>query len=180
LISANLSQFADTSSSASGIGAFNINLKAFIFQLVTFLIVLAIFKKWILPPITKTIEDRRKTLEKSLEQAKQTEETLAKAEVSAEQILAKAREAADESLAEAKKAGKGVIAEAEEAAGQRAALIVKEAESRLSEERDKLRHELRAELADLVADATEKILEEKLDAKHDMSLIERAIKGMSR
>ena len=180
MIAVNLTRFADSSNSASGIGAFNINLKAFIFQLVTFLIVLAIFKKWILPPITKTIEARRTTLEKSLEQAKQTEETLAKAEASAEEILARARAAADESIAEAKKTGKGVISEAEDAAAARAALIVKEAEARLGEERDKLRQELRAELADLVADTTEKLLHEKLDAKHDRSLIEQAVKEIAR
>jgi F-type H+-transporting ATPase subunit b len=72
-----------------------------------------------------------------------------------------------------------VVAKAESAAAERAELIIKDAESRLDEERQKLRAELRAELADLVADATEKIIHEKLDEKHDMSLIERAIKGIT-
>jgi F-type H+-transporting ATPase subunit b len=171
-------KFADASG-ASGIGAFNINLKSFIFQLVTFFIVLWVFKRWILPPILKTLDERRKTLEDSLSNAKQTEEALAQAEAKAEEILAKARSLADEALAEAKKAGSNVVAEAETAAASRASLIIKEAESRLNEEREKLRQELRAELADLVADATEKIIHEKLDAKRDMSLIERAIKGMA-
>ena len=73
-------QFAEVSSSESGIGAFNINLKSFIFQLVTFVIVLLVFKRWVLPPLIKTLEDRRQTLEKSLTQAKETEEALARAE----------------------------------------------------------------------------------------------------
>ena len=175
-----LTQFATSNDSTSGIGAFNVNLKSFIFQLITFLIVLYVFKRWILPPITKTIEDRRHTLEKSLTQAKQTEETLAKAETRSEEILSKARAQADEALAEAKKAGAGVVADAENAAATRAGLIIKEAEARLSEERDKLRQELRKEMAELVADATEKLIDEKLDRKRDMSLIERAIRGVSR
>ena len=171
-------QFAADSSSSSGIGAFNINLKAFIFQLVTFLLVLLVFKKWILPPIVKTLDTRRQTLEDSLTNAKATEEALAKAEATAEEILAKARAQADDALAEAKKAGAGAIADAEAAAAERASMIIKEAEAHLAEERDKLRQELRGELAELVADATEKIIHEKVDAKRDMSLIERAIKGM--
>lgn len=175
-----LIQFADSNSSSSGIGAFNINLKSFLFQLVTFALVLLVFKRWILPPILKTLEDRRQTLEQSLENAKQTEETLAKAEVTAEGILTKARVQADGALAEAKKAAAGHIAEAEAKAAERAVLIIKDAEANLSEEREKLSQELRKELAVLVADATEKIIDEKLDPKKDMSLIERALRGVTR
>ena len=169
-------QFADSS---SGIGAFNINLKSFIFQLVTFVIVLMIFKRWILPPIVKTLEDRRSTLEKSLEHARQTEETLAKAQAQAEDILARARDQADDALAEAKKGAAGVISGAEVAAAERTARIIKEAEGHLEQERNKLRQELRKEMAGLVADATAKVIDEKVDAKHDMSLIEKAIKAVT-
>jgi F-type H+-transporting ATPase subunit b len=121
----------------------------------------------------------RRALEQSLVDAQATEEALAKAEAGAEDILSKARAQADEALAEAKDAGSGIIAKAETAAAERAELIIKEAESRLAEERDKLRTQLRAELADLVSDATAKIIHEKLDQKRDMSLIERAIKGVT-
>jgi ATP synthase F0 subunit b len=172
-------QFADSTSSSNGIGAFNINFKAFIFQLITFLIVLWIFKRWILPPILKTLEQRRMTLEESLEQAKENQEALARAETRADEIIAKARASADEALAEAKKSAAEVIAKGETAAAMRAALIIKDAESRLSTEREKLRQELRAELAGLVADATEKIISEKLDKSRDMRLIDQAIKELT-
>jgi len=148
--------------------------------LVTFAIVLFVLSKWALPKITATIDSRRTALEQSLEQAKQTEEALAKAEAKSEEILAKARTQADEALAEGKKAAANFITAAESKAAERAALIVKEAETKLGEEREKLRQDLRQELAALVADATAKVIDEKLDAKRDMSLIERAIKGMSR
>jgi F-type H+-transporting ATPase subunit b len=173
-----LTQFAASSNSSSGLGAFNINIKEFLFQLATFAIVLFILKHWALPKLLATLDARRESLENSLVQAKQTEETLAKAEASAEEILTMARTHADQALAEAKKAAGGVIADAETAAAQRAITIVKEAEAHLSEEREKLRQELRNELAELVADATEKIIHEKLDVKRDMSLIERAIRGV--
>jgi len=171
-------QFAD-STSGSGLGAFQLNLKDFIIQLITFVLVFLILRKWVVPKLVGVMEQRRQTLEQSLENARATEEALAKAQAAAEEILSKARSLADEALAEAKDAGAGIVAKAETAAGQRAELIVKEAESRLDEERQKLRTELRAELADLVADATETIIREKLDDKRDMSLIERAIKGIS-
>jgi len=177
LISLN-TKFAESSS--GGISSLGLNLKSFIFQLITFLIVLAVLRKWVIPKIVETMEKRQDMLEQSLKNAKATEEALTKAEARAEEILARARKEADEALAETKKAASGIIANAETAASERAAIIIKEAEARLNEEREKLRQELRQELAVLVADATEKIIEEKLDAKQDMSLIERAIKGIAR
>ena len=166
-------------SSGSGIGAFNVNLKDFIFQMITFILVLLILRKWVIPKVVSTMDARQATLEKSLKDAKATEEALAKAETRAEEILSQARAQADQALADAKDAGAEIVAKAEAAAADRANLIVKEAESRLAEEREKLHLELRGELADLVADATEKIINEKLDQKRDMSLIERALKGLA-
>jgi len=168
-------QFAE----ASGIGAFNINLKAFLFQLVTFVLVVLAFKRWVLPPILKTMQERQATLEKSLEQAKATEVALARAETKAEEIIARARTHADEAMAEARKSAEGAIVSAETAGAERAALIIKDAEARLAQERTKLREELKAELADLVADATEVILRQKLDESNDRKLIEQALKEIA-
>ena len=175
-----ITNLAQADSGGSGLGAFQLNLKDFIIQLITFVLVFAILRKWVVPRIVATMENRRQTLEQSLENAKATEEALARAEVKAEEILTKARAMADDALAEAKKAASGRVAEAETKAAERAALIIKDAETRLGEEREKLRQELRAEMAELVADATERIIDEKLDPKRDMSLIERAIKGVAR
>ena len=115
-----------------------------------------------------------------MEQAKQTEETLAKAEAKAEEVVTKARSQADEALAEAKKTAASYITASEANAAERAALIIKDAQASLNEEREKLRQELRKELAILVADATEKVIDERLDINKDMSLIERALRGISR
>ncbi|MEK7095748.1 MAG: F0F1 ATP synthase subunit B [Patescibacteria group bacterium] len=172
-------QFAEASEPASGIGAFNINLKSFLFQLTTFVIVLLVLKRWVLPPLMTTMEKRRETLEKSLEQAKATQEALAQAETRAEEIIAKARVAADEALAEGRKTIEGMIVNAEATAAERAALIIKDAEARLGQERQRLRTELRAELAELVAAATEKIIRQKLDKQADRILIEQSLKELA-
>jgi F-type H+-transporting ATPase subunit b len=175
----NFPTFFAAESPSSGLGAFNLNVKAFLFQLATFILIILILRKWVTPKLVETIDKRRETLEQSLENAKATEEALAQAQEKSEEILNKARAQADQALSEAKDAGNAIVAKAEAAAAQRAELIVKEAESRLAEEREKMHLELRAELASLVSDATEKIIQEKLDQKQDMSLIERALKGLT-
>lgn len=169
----------DFAQASGGIGAFNLNLKSFLFQLITFALVLLVLKRWVLPPLMKTMENRRLALEQSLADAKATEEALASAESRAEQIISRARAAADEVLVEARKTAEGIIASAETAASERAALIIKDAEARLDQERQALRTQLRAELAELVALATEKILRKKLDEQADRVLIEQSLKDLA-
>lgn len=172
----NLVQFASATEPASGISAFNINLKSFLFQLVTFVIVLLILKRWVLPPLVETMDKRRETLEKSLRQAEATQAALSSAETKAEQIIAGARSHADEALAQAKKSAEEVIVSAEAAGAQRAVLIIEDAKHQLENERFKLRQELKEELADLVADATQTVLGQKLNETNDRRLIEQALK----
>jgi F-type H+-transporting ATPase subunit b len=165
-------------SSSSGISSLGINLKGFIFQLITFLLVMLILRRYVFPKLVATLEARRKTLEESLAQAKRTEEALERAELKAEEILAKARASADQAMADAKTQADTIIAAGETAASERAARIIKEAEASLGKEREKLHSELRKELADLVVTATEKVLRQKIDASEDRALIEKSLKDL--
>ena len=171
-----VSQFADSNS--GGISSLGVNLKSFVFQLITFVIVLLILRRWVFPKLVATLEARRKTLEESLVQAKQTQEALERAEEKAGQILHKAREQADTALANAKSEAKDVVSQAETAAKVQADRVLKEAEAQLGQERNKLREELKDELADLVVLTTEKVLRTKLNPKEDARLIEQSIKEL--
>lgn len=168
------------SEQSGGISSLGLNLKAFVFQLIAFLIVLVILSKFVFPRLVKTLEDRRQTLEKSLEQARRTELTLTAAEEKAAQLLRTARIQADAALADAKIAAKSVVAGAETAAEAQARRILEEAQNAIKEEHDRLSSELKKELAGLVAIATEKIIGEKLDGPKDSELIEKTVKGLAK
>jgi len=170
-----VSQF---SSSSSGISSLGLNLKSFIFQLITFLIVLLILSRWVFPRLVATLEKRREALERSLEQAKATEETLKAAEEKADKLLHRAREQADVSLTDASKKAKAVITDAESAAGEKAGRIIKDAQAHLAQEHERLHQELRSELADLVIRTTERVVRQKLDKETDKQLVETAIKEL--
>lgn len=172
-----LAQFGDSSS--GGISSLGLNLKSFIFQLITFLLVLLILRRWVFPKLVTTLESRRETLERSLEQAKETTEALEAAEEKASKLLHKAREQADASLADAAKKAEAVVASAENAATERAGRIIKEAESHLEQERQRLHQQLKAELADLVIQTTEKVIRKKLDDKADRELVEASLKELT-
>jgi F-type H+-transporting ATPase subunit b len=174
LITTNLFFAEETSS--SGISSLGINLKGFLFQLITFVIVLLILRRWVFPRLVATIEARRKTLEESLAQAKQTEDTLAKAEEKVEAMLARARTQADQAMADAKTRADEIIAAGEKSAEERGARIITEAEARLDQERQRLHTELKSELAELVVETTEKVLRKKMNEREDRSLIEQSLK----
>jgi F-type H+-transporting ATPase subunit b len=166
--------------SSGGISSLGLNVKSFIFQLITFLIVLGILWKWVFPKLIATLEERRKVLEESLEQARKTEETLHTTEANAEQILNRARAEADAALHDANNRAKEIIAEAEKSGESAGARIIKEAESHLAQERNKLRDEIKEELADLVVETTEKVIGKRLSAQEDLGLIENSIKELHR
>lgn len=169
-----------TENSGGGISSLGLNLKSFIFQLITFLIVLLILRRWVFPKLVATLEERRQTLERSLEQARQTEQTLHDAENKAAQTLQKARAQADAALADATAQAKDIISGAEKSAEEAAARIIKDGHTQLEQERSKLRSELKEELTDLVVETTEKVIKKKLTPKEDLSLIDNAIKELQR
>jgi F-type H+-transporting ATPase subunit b len=166
---------ADAAEKPSGISALGLDFKSFVFQLITFVIVLLILRKYVFTRLVATLEKRRSVLEASLVQAKKIEEALKSAEHKAAEVLKAARDQADQALSDAAKQAQGVIAAAELGGAKRAERIVKDAEQHLAQEREKLRAELKGELVDLVAAATEKVIEQKLDGPSDAALIKRSI-----
>ncbi|MBA3757557.1 F0F1 ATP synthase subunit B [Candidatus Saccharibacteria bacterium] len=172
-------QFAEAQN-PEGIAALGLNLKGFLFQLTTFVLLLLVLKRWVFPRLVATLEKRREVLERSLVQARQTEEALQSAESKASELLRKARLQADAALEDAKKQTEAIISKAEAVAVERSERILKESESQLEQQSIKLREQLRNELAELVVLTTEKVIERKLDDKNDRALIESSLKEMAR
>lgn len=168
--------YAADSSSSSGLGALGIDGKAFIIQLVTFLLAFLVLKRWAFGPIVKIMEQRRKTIEEGVSLGEQMKKEKAALEVKVEETIAKARTEADGILAEANDAARQTVREAEEKAQQKAAIIIKEGEERASAEMVRARKKLENQIVGWVSDATEAIIGEKVDAAKDATIIDRALK----
>ena len=169
-----LTNFA--SESASGIGALGVDGKAFIIQLITFLLAFLILKRFAFKPIAKVMNERRETIENGVKLGEKMKKEEAKLEDKIAKILADTRLEADGILADAKEAARQTVREAEDKAKEKAAQVVAEAESRIEQDTARARKQLEKELVGLVSDATEAIIGEKVDAKKDAQLIERALK----
>lgn len=163
-------------SESSGIGALGIDGKAFVIQLITFLLAFLILKKYAFKPMGKVLQERRETIESGVKLGEEMQKENEKLEAKIATILQETRVEADAIITGAQEAARQTVREAEDKAREKAAVILKEADSRIDQDTARARKKLEKELVGLVSDATEAIIGEKVDAKKDAQLIERALK----
>lgn len=160
----------------SGIGALGFDAKAFVIQLITFILAYLVLKRWAFGPIIKVLRERRETIENGVKLGEQLRKERSDLEAKVAATLQETRQKADGIIAEAQDSGRQIVKEAEDKAREKAAGVVAEAESRIAQDTARARKSLEKELVGLVSDATEAIVEEKIDAKKDAQLIDRALK----
>lgn len=171
-----LLQFGAEVESSGGIGALGINLQGFMFQLITFVAVLLLLHKYVYKRLVETLETRRTAVIESLDNAKKAATELEKANDKTAELLKEAQKEAADIVALAGKEAAKAIEEAEVKASKKADHIIEQAQSRIDTDIAEAKKGLESEMISLVASATEKIIQQKLDAKNDTELIKAAIK----
>lgn len=167
---------ATESSSSSGIGALGVSLEAFIIQLITFVFVFLILKRFAFTPIVNMLEKRHKTIEDGVKLGQKMEQEQAHLQEEAAKIIREAREEADRIIGDGQKEAREIIREAEKAGKRKVDAMLTDAEARIDEEADQARRKLEKEIASLISEATAAVVEEKVDSKHDSELIAKAIR----
>lgn len=170
-----LTQFGAEQASG-GLGALGINLQGFLFQLITFVLVLLLLRKFVYVKLVETLESRRKAVEESLDNAKEATAALEKTNEKTAELMKEARKEANDIVALAQKEAAKAVEEAEIKASKKADHILEQAEVRIHSDIEAAKLGLQAEMIGLIAQATEKVIEQKLDAKADAKLITEALK----
>lgn len=161
--------------SSGGIGALGVDGKAFVIQLITFLLAFWVLKRYAFGPIVKLMDERHKTIEDGVLLGEKMKKDEAKLQAAIDAELAKARTEADAVVAAAHETSRDTIRAAETKAQDKAAGILKDAEERIKTDTARARKKLEGELVGLISDATEAIIGDKVDAKKDAQLIDRAL-----
>lgn len=159
----------------AGIAALGIDPLAILAQAGTFLVLFWVVKKFALDKIVNTLEERRKTIDSGVRLGQKMEAEEARLEEKIEEELRKTRAKADKILAEAEREGGEVVRAAEDKAAEKVDQMLADARVKIDEDMAKARKQLEKDILALVAEATEVIIEEKLDARKDESLIQRAL-----
>lgn len=161
---------------ASGIGTLGVSLSSLIIQLVTFVLAILLLKKFAFKPIVRLLEERRKVIEDGVKLGQKMEREQAKLEETAAKIVREARHEADRIIGDGQKEARDILREAEKTGKRKTDAMIADAEARIQEESERAQRKLEKDITGLVAEATEAVVEEKVDAKRDAKLIEKAVK----
>jgi len=92
----------------------DVSLGTLIGQATTFLVLVLVTMKFVWPPLTQAMEERRQKIAEGLAQSDEAEKALAKAEAEAEQVIRDARARAGEIIDQAGKRGNELIEQAKQ------------------------------------------------------------------
>ena len=142
------------------------NLNATLFAMAVWFAALIWFcVKFIWPPITNAIEERRKKIADGLAEAEKGKAALAEGEKAKAVMLKDARDAAAEMKALNDKQAQAQIEEAKVQAKVEADRIIAAAHAQVAQETQKARELLREQVAVLAVAGAEQILKREVDAK---------------
>lgn len=145
-------------------------------QIVNFLILLFLLKKFLYGPIVKVLDQRKQTIEDSLKNAEKIEANLAKTEEDYQKRIDKATSEARKIVDEATKSASEIISEAKTQASSEMQDILKKGQDSIAMERQKMQQEMRSELTQLVINTLEKVTGNVISKKEQIEIIEKAVK----
>ncbi len=154
-----------------------LSLNAFIIQLITFIFVFLVLKKFAFKPIVAMLEKRRQTIEDGITLGEKMEKEKAKLDETAMLVIRDARLEADKIIGIAHKESREVLRAAEHDAKGRVVSIMKEANIKIDEDTERARRVLEKDLVGLVSEATEAVVNEKITSQKDTEIAKQALKG---
>ncbi|MBI2594370.1 F0F1 ATP synthase subunit B, partial [Candidatus Curtissbacteria bacterium] len=149
-------------------------------QIVNFVIILFLLKRFFYKPISRVLEDRKKKIEESLKNAQLIEEKLAQTEKKSVQILDEARNNAQNIIDEAKReAEKNTTAAAIEARNTLEQTVAS-AKAQIEAQRAAMQKDLEQETLALVVEVTKKVLSRTIKPKERQELTSKAATELTR
>lgn len=162
------------------LGTFGINPILLVAQIVNFLIVFYIVKRFALQPIMTLLRNREKTIKDGLQQAEEARLMLEQAEEKERDILQKAQKEAKEMLAEAKKQRSDLLADAQEDTRKQTERMLEEARAQITFETAQAEKRLSAHISELAIAMIQKSSEELFTEKEQADVMERALRNLKK
>ncbi|MBL36806.1 MAG: F0F1 ATP synthase subunit B [Xanthomonadales bacterium] len=151
----------------------DVSLGTLIGQAGTFLVLVLVTMKFVWPPLTQAMEERRQKIAEGLAQSDEAEKALEKAEQQAEQIIREARAKSGEIIDQAGKRGNEIVEQAKQDAIAERDRQVAAAEADIKLAANQAREVLRERLAELAISGAERVIEQELDAERHRKLLDK-------
>jgi F-type H+-transporting ATPase subunit b len=159
---------------------FGLNPFLTIAQIVNFLILFYILKRYLYPPLFKVFKKREELVKESIEKAEASEKALEKAKAQEADIIKKAKTTADEIIKEAREQSDEIVKSAEGLAKERTDKMLKDAKSQIELETTEAQEELNKYVLQLSTDILKKSLGNVFTDKEQSEIIDRAMKEMQK
>src|SRR4029077_12481720 len=151
----------------------------FLAQIILFIIVYFVLKKFAFGPIIAMLEDRRKRIEEGQLNAQKIKQQLAEAEKRHQEILAKANIEAQKLIDQARESASHVADRKEQEAIAAAEQIIAKAQEAAALEHERSMAQLKRELGHLVVETTAKVTGKVLTPEDQKRLQEEAARTLA-
>lgn len=148
-------------------------------QIVNFLVLLYILKRFLYGPILKVLDERKKRVTQSLKDAEEIERSLQKTQEESDKKFNQATLEARKIIEEATKDANTLLSDARAKATEAAQEIMEKSSQSIEFQKEKMMKEVRVEVADLVAMSLQKVTGKVLNSQDQKDLIESSLKEMS-
>ena len=149
-------------------------------QIVNFLIILFVLKKFFYKPIIKVLEDRKKRIDQSLQNADLIEENLKKTQDQSAQIIAQAQKNAQELIQEAKAETQRLSAQAATDAKKQVEEILASARVQIEAQKESMQKHLEKETLTLVIGVVKKVLGRNLKEQEKAQITKSAVSELTK
>ena len=137
----------------------------FFWQLLIFVGLILILKKFAWKPILDTLNERENSIKKSLESAQKAKDEFSKIKSDNEKILSNAKKERDVIISDAKKTGREIIENSKNVAKLESEKIIENARESIIQEKDLILKDLKSQVVDISVEIASKILQKELNEK---------------
>ncbi len=155
--------------------AVGVTWQKLIAQIIIFIVILAVLKKFAFGPIGETLEKRRQKIIQGLEEAHKAKLALAEAEAARQKIIQEANEKAREIVEQANASADAISQKKIQEAIAQAEVILQKAQQAAAIDREHMLNELRSEIGNLVVATTAKVIGKVLTEEDRRRLIEDTV-----
>ncbi len=147
----------------------------FVVELIAFLLVLFVLRRYVLPVINKSMEDRQQTIRQSMEDAETARRRAEEAEAEYARTVEAARHEARAMVDEANRIGEELRADLRQRGEQEYERIISRAQADIDASARRAAEDLRRQVVDIVITVTEKVIGEGFGSDGQRALIDRTI-----
>lgn len=158
-------------------GILGFSPKSFIIQIITFVLVFILLKKFAFDKVMKVLDERHKVIDDGVRMGLRMEAEKTKFDKELAAVMRDARSDADKVVATAHKEAREIVREAEKKAAKKSEAMLTDAEERIEEEAERAKLRLEKDIVKLISEATEALVGKKVDPKTDAEVIDKILKG---